>query len=71
MRPDIIALLPDQVCFTLAEAGDVLTTVDLAVARSSGNSRHGRLARRVRMLITERLWPELGALLQDESGEEA
>lgn len=62
--------LPDEVCFTLDELADLLFTVDVAVEKMVHGSREHRAARRSQRLITSRLWPELGDLLNDEDDEE-
>lgn len=66
MWSEPLVRLPERVCLTLAEAGDVLFAVDVAVERSNPESREGRVSRRVRLVVTERMWPDLGMLLRDE-----
>lgn len=63
MWSEPIVRLPERVCFTLGETGRILLTVDMAVDAAPEQSEDGRRARDVRVLITERLWPELGRLL--------
>ena len=60
--------LPEQVCFSLPETSDILSVVDLAMESTPGGSAQARLVRAAQVLITRRLWPELGELLgrQDE-----
>ena len=67
MWSEPIVRLPEQVCFSLRETGRILLTVDMAVDATPEQSEDGRRARDVRVLVTQRLWPELGRLLaQDE-----
>lgn len=63
MWSEPIVRLPERVCFTLGETGRILLTIDVAVDAAPEQSEDGRRARDVRVLITERLWPELGRLL--------
>lgn len=60
--------LPQQVCFSLPETSDILSAVDVAMESTEPGSDEARLARVAQLLITRRLWPELGELLgrQDE-----
>lgn len=60
--------LPDRVELTLAEAGELLEVLDVAVttARTDGERN---AAREVAVVITAKLWPELGGLFDD--GDEA
>lgn len=57
--------LPDRVELTLAEAGHLLEVLDvaLATARSDGERTAAREAAEI---ITAKLWPELGDLLDDD-----
>lgn len=74
MRPmwsEPIARLPERVCFTLAETGRLLFSIDVAVRLTAPESSGGRLARAAQRVVTRRLWPELGRLLEDDDGEEA
>lgn len=70
MWSEPLVRLPEQVCFTLAETGDILLAVDVAVDATTPRSQDGRLVRTVRVLVTGRLWPALGELL-GEGTEEA
>lgn len=65
-----LAELPDEISFTLAEVADTLFAIDLAVERTDQGSADHRAARRIRRLITSKLWPELGGLLDDDGGRE-
>lgn len=57
--------------FTLDEVADLLFTVDVAVEKTTHDTREHKVARRSQRLITSRLWPELGDLLSDDdAGEE-
>jgi hypothetical protein len=71
MRSDVVAFLPEQVCFPLGEASWLLSAVDVAVQHSGIRSPQGQAARRAQRLIVRRLWPELGRLLDDSDNEEA
>lgn len=65
-----IAELPDGVTLTLDEVAILLFVADTAVERTpEGSSEHVR-ARRAQRLITSRLWPELGELLDDDDRED-
>jgi hypothetical protein len=61
--------LPDEVTFDLGEIADVLFVVDLAVDRTAPDSREHQEARHAQRLITTKLWPELGELLNDDGAE--
>lgn len=65
-----LAELPDEVTFSLDEVADILFVVDLAVASVTPGSDDYPAARRVQRLITARLWPDLGAMLEDEQDED-
>ncbi|PSO49820.1 MAG: hypothetical protein BRC31_08215 [Actinobacteria bacterium QS_5_72_10] len=68
--PPPFAEFPEEVCFTLDEVADLLFTVDVAVEKATRDTREHAVARRTQRLITSRLWPELGDLLEDDDGEE-
>jgi hypothetical protein len=57
--------LPKQIGLTLAEAGELLEVLDAAVstARSDEERRAARVAAE---MITRKLWPDLGDLLEDD-----
>jgi hypothetical protein len=61
-----IAELPDEVTFTLDQAATLLFVADIAVERTAEGSADHAMARRAQRLITSRLWPDLGELLDDE-----
>lgn len=63
-----LAELPEDISFTLAEVADTLFAIDLAVERTHPESADHRAARRIQRLITSKLWPELGGLLDDDGG---
>lgn len=69
MWSDPIVQLPERVCFSLGETGRLLLTVDVAVDATPEQSEDGRRARDVRVLLTGRLWPDLGHLLAQEEEE--
>lgn len=60
--------LPDRVELTLAEAGELLEVLDVAVATARTDGER-TAAREVAEMITAKLWPELGDLFDD--GDEA
>jgi hypothetical protein len=64
-----IAELPDEVTFTLDEVATLLFAVDIAVERALEDGDEHAAARRAQRLITSRLWPDLGSLLDDDEGE--
>lgn len=57
--------LPDRIELTLAETGELLEVLDVAVATAR---THGErtAAREAAEMITAKLWPELGDLLEDD-----
>jgi hypothetical protein len=61
-----IAELPDEVTFSLDQAAMLLFVSDVAVESTAEGSAEHAMARRAQRLITSRLWPDLGALLDDE-----
>lgn len=71
MPSEPIARLPDQVCFSLAEARVILAAVDGAAEFAPNGSETGRDARAAQRLIVARLWPDLGGLLDDKPDEGA
>jgi hypothetical protein len=60
--------LPDVIELTLAESGVVLDALDQAEVLARPRSEAWRLIRAGIVLLTRKLWPELGRLLDD--GEE-
>ena len=58
--------LPDHIRLDLAEAGDVLGALDEAVELAEPGTEVHREMLRVTRLITRKLWPELGDLLDDD-----
>ena len=67
MRPHSpIAELPDEVTFTLEEVAILLFAVDVAVERTLDDGAEHAAATRAQRLITSRLWPDLGSLLDDD-----
>ncbi|HAS09816.1 MAG TPA: hypothetical protein DCS55_04745 [Acidimicrobiaceae bacterium] len=57
--------LPDRIDLTLAEAGEVLEVLDLAVETAISDSER-TAAREAAEMITAKLWPELGDLFEDD-----
>jgi hypothetical protein len=57
--------LPDRIELTLAEAGELLEVLDLAVETASTDSQR-TAAREAAEMITAKLWPELGDLFEDD-----
>lgn len=66
MWPEPLVRLPDVVCFSLAEAGRILLAVDMAVLHAPPGGRAAMIARRAQILLTGRLWPELGRIIGEE-----
>lgn len=64
-----MAELPDEVAFTLDEVGLLLFAVDIAVERALQGGNEHAAATRAQRLITSRLWPGLGSLLDDDEAE--
>jgi hypothetical protein len=59
------ARLPDEVRLTRDEISVVLFALDLMASADLGESERASVRRAIR-LITSKLWPELGDLLEDE-----
>jgi len=57
------AHLRREVTFTLREIADILAAVDVAVEASEPGSPTHVAARHAQRLITTKLWPELGDIL--------
>lgn len=57
--------LPDRIELTLAEAGELLEVLDIAVATARTGAER-TAARAAGEMITAKLWPELGDLLEDD-----
>lgn len=57
--------LPDRIELTLAEAGELLEVLDVAVATARTDGERNA-AREAAEMITVKLWPELGDLLEDD-----
>lgn len=57
--------LPDRVELTLAEAGELLEVLDVAVATARTEGERAA-AREAAETMTAKLWPELGDLLNDD-----
>ena len=64
-----IAELPDEVTFTLNEVAILLFAVDIAAERVLEGGDEHAAATRAQRLITSRLWPDLGSLLDDDDAE--
>ncbi len=62
---DPFVRLPDHIELTPAEAGQLLEVLDIAAAAARSNEERLAVSTAVRM-ITAKLWPELGDLLDDE-----
>ena len=59
--------LPDEVRLTRDEISVVLFALDLVESADLGESERAAVRRAIR-LITEKLWPELGDLLDKDEG---
>ena len=57
--------LPDHIVLTPAEAGRLLEVLDIAAATARTEAERGAVGQAVRM-ITAKLWPELGDLLDGD-----
>jgi len=57
--------LPEEIELSLAEAGELLEVLDVAVATARTDDER-RAARDAAETITAKLWPELGDLLEDD-----
>lgn len=57
--------LPDRIELTLAEAGELLEVLDVAVATARTDGER-TAAREAAEMITAKLWPELGDHLDDD-----
>jgi hypothetical protein len=58
--------LPERIELTLAEAGELLEVLDVAVATARSDDE-GRAARVAVEMLTRRLWPDLGDLFEDDA----
>lgn len=63
------ARLPPSITLTIAETWVLLQAVDVAAAHAPPGSEDAVRADAARRLLTAKLWPELGDLL-DEEGED-
>jgi hypothetical protein len=61
------ARLPDTVTLTLVEAGQVLFALDVAIEQPDLGHASAQQVAAARKLITAKLWPELGDVLDDSS----
>jgi hypothetical protein len=66
MPDEPLAQLPRHITLDLSEAGDVLGALDEAVELAEPGTEVHREILRVTRLITRKLWPELGDLLDDD-----
>ena len=57
--------LPERIEFTLAEAGELLEVLDVAAATARTDDER-TAARDAAEMITGKLWPQLGDLLEDD-----
>ncbi len=57
--------LPHRIDLSLAEAGEMLEVLDVAVATARADGERSA-ARDAAEMITAKLWPELGDLLDDD-----
>jgi hypothetical protein len=58
--------LPERIELTLAEAGELLEVLDVAVATARSDDER-RAARVAVEMLTRRLWPDLGDLFEDDA----
>lgn len=58
--------LPERIELTLAEAGELLEVLDVAVATARSDNER-RAARVAAEMITRKLWPDLGDLFEDDA----
>lgn len=65
-RQPPFAELPEELTLSLDDIADLLFVIDMAVEHAKAGSSEHATARRVQRLITSRLWPELGELLDDD-----
>ncbi len=59
-------LLPESIELSLREAGDLLQVLDDAEGLAPVGSRVYRSVRASIRMLTHKLWPELGRLLDDD-----
>jgi hypothetical protein len=62
------AELPDEIGLDLAEVAIVLAALDRAAELTDPDTDAYRAIRRATRLITRKVWPELGDLLDEEEG---
>ena len=64
-RDDPFVRLPDHIELSLAEASELLEVLDIAATTARTDEERLAVRKAVRM-ITTRLWPELGDLLDGD-----
>lgn len=64
-----IAELPDYITLTRDEAATVLSGLDVVVEATDIDTEEAAKVRRAVRLVTTKLWPELGDLLDEDDGE--
>jgi len=64
-----IAELPDYITLTRDEATTVLSGLDVVVEATDIDTEKAAKVRRAVRLVTTKLWPELGDLLDEDDGE--
>ena len=64
--PDLLVSLPDEIVLDLSEVAVVLGALDRGAALAGTDGDDAVAIRRAVKLVTAKLWPELGGLLDDE-----
>ena len=60
--------LPNEIRLTLREAAQVLFALDIAAERTEGDPTDHEQVLAARLMLTSKLWPELGQLLEENDG---
>ena len=64
------AQLPSEIRLTLREAAQVLFALDIAAERTERDTTDHEQVLAARLMLTSKLWPELGQLLEEDDGSE-
>ena len=69
MTDDPLVRLPDQIRLNLREVAMLIFALDMAEDEAGDNSAAQSQIAAARRLLTSKLWPELGDLLEDRNEE--
>jgi hypothetical protein len=68
-RPQEVEL-PETITLSLREAGEILFALDLAAEQVDLGEDGRQQVLRARRMVTAKLWPDLGRLLDEPDGEQ-